>query len=334
MKKKSIEFYMVVTNRSVFISNFCIPSVVKLIDNLTDTYNVIFHIYLNCINIERYSKYINKWEKHNYVKIIYSDLTPDDFLFDGNSYKATNGKKYLYPMEFEEPFDRGYSNTKADYFISIDDDFEVLNPILVVDMLRYMEEHPELPIFSTDKTITNNHYDTYSKGNIILCERNDTWFTIYNTKYNAKNVSCHPVDYYVKPNGEIRYFNFGQDNWLEYIDTCIQEKGIRYVYNGMAWLQKEIRLNTPSEIISIKDIDIKYDKMYIHFGAFTQNKSVNTYTKVKLYRFLAIKRKIGFLFLPNYINRKIKILFKMIFSICFLKADRERKLQNSNSDLD
>lgn len=334
MKKKSIEFYMVVTNRSVFISNFCIHSVVKLIDNLIGKYNVTFHIYLNCINLKKYSKYINKWSKYNYVKIIYSDLTPNDFFYDNGSYKATNGKEYLYPMEFEEPFDNGYSQTTADYFISIDDDFEILNPALVIDMLQYMEEHPELPIFSTDKTITNNHYDTYSKGNIILCERNDTWFIIYNTKYKVKNLSCHPVDYFVKPNGEIRYFKFGQDNWSEYIDACIQEKGIRYVYDGMAWLQKEIRMKKPSKIISIKDIDAKYDNMYIHYGAFTQNKSVNTYTKVKLYRLLAIKRKIGFLFLPNYINRKIKILYKIIFNICFMKADKERKSQSFNSDLD
>jgi NADPH-dependent 7-cyano-7-deazaguanine reductase QueF-like protein len=325
---------MIVTNRSVYIADYCISSIIKVSDILSKDYQVIFKIYLNCINQEKYGKYIAKWEKNKYTEICFSELTPEDFTFTNGIYKAKNGKEYIYPMEFEEPFDKTYKATKANYFISVDSDLEVLNPILVIDMLNYMEAHPDLPIFSTDRTETRKYFDFYSKDEIILHERNDTWFLIFNNNYKVNDISCHPVDFYIKPNGEKIFFQFGKDKWTEYIKNCKKQNGQRQVYDGTAWLQQEIRSNYPFETISIKDIHPKYDNLYIHYGAFSQNNSINSPFKIKIYRHLTIRKKIGFVFFPNSLNKIIKIIFRILSDIYFKKSNEERKEQMAQSSLD
>ncbi|HOS16410.1 MAG TPA: hypothetical protein PKX15_05330 [Bacteroidales bacterium] len=334
MNKKTVEFFMIVTNRSVYIADYCISSIIKVLDILSNDYHVQFKIYLNCLNTNKYEKFIAKWKNNKYTEICFSELTPEDFTFTKGIYKAKNGKVYNYPLEFEEPFDKTYKNSNANYFIAVDSDFEVLNPILVLDMLKYMEAHPDLPIFSTDRTETSQYFDSYSGDEIVLHERNDTWFLIFNNNYKVNNISCHPVDFYIKPNGEKIFFQFGKDNWNEYIDNCKKQNGKRQVYDGTAWLQHQIRSIYPFEIISIKDVHPKYDHMYIHYGAFSQNNSINSPFKIKIYRYLTIRRKIGFVFLPDSLNKKVKVIYKKISDFYFVKSNEERKKQMSQSNLD
>lgn len=47
MNKKTVEFFMIVTNRSVYIADYCISSIIKVLDILSNDYHVKFIIYLN-----------------------------------------------------------------------------------------------------------------------------------------------------------------------------------------------------------------------------------------------------------------------------------------------
>ncbi|MDO9153668.1 MAG: hypothetical protein Q7U47_08185 [Paludibacter sp.] len=98
--KKSIEFFMIVSNRAILIADYCIKSYAKVYKLLNPKYDIILRVYLNCINQNKYKKYIDKWSKYNFVRIEYSDLNTSDFNYrDGSYYVEKINKKYNLPMK-------------------------------------------------------------------------------------------------------------------------------------------------------------------------------------------------------------------------------------------
>src|SRR5262249_30278568 len=62
---------------------------------------------------------------------------------------------------------------------TVDADFEVLNARFVHRVLDDLAAHPEYIAYSTDYTPISVYSEPYSKENIILNERNGTWFCVY-----------------------------------------------------------------------------------------------------------------------------------------------------------
>ncbi len=335
--KKSIEFYMVVTNRAVFLADYCIESYKNVYDYLSQNYDVCLVIYLNCLNKEKYQKYIDRWSQIKFVKIVYSKLNLEDFKFipeEGEYFVEKTGKKYRYPMEYAEPFDWGYSNFQADYFINVDDDLEIVNSEFIEVMLNVLENDPNLGIISTNKTTTREYFDSYSNDDIILNERNDTWFCIYTKKSRVSGVSGHFFEKCLLPDGSVLNFDFENGNYQDYRNRCKAEGGKRLVMDGTGYLQSLIREKFKSKIISVVDIDPRFENQFIHYSSFTQNKSVNTPFKVSVYRILVLRKKIGFSKLPNSLNKYVKYLNKIVFNFLFKKSVLERKLDSAKSSLD
>lgn len=333
--KKSIEFFMIVTNRSIFITDYCVDSYKKVYNTLSGNYIIKLKIYLNCINISKYQKYINKWQQISYVEIVYSKLNIKDFEYrDGMYIAIPTGKTYKYPMEFEEAFDYGYANFESDYFISVDNDFEIFNPQFIREMLNILQRNDNLGLISTSKTNTCKYFDSYSNSTIFLQERNDTWFCIFKKESKVQGISCHPVDQYVNKDNKTIRFNFLNGNWYEYIENCKKEESIRSVWDGMAFLQDRIRKTFVSPIIAITDIFPEFENQFIHYGAFSQNISLNTPFKIWLYRKVAIRRKIGFYSIPEDLNFLVKKFYHIVFGLLFMKVFNERKIDNAKSLLD
>lgn len=327
---------MVVTNRTIYLSDYCIKSYVLAYNHLKTKYDVELKVYLNCVNLFKYQKYIDKWKKFDFVVIEFSELKFTDFEFDGSHYiLKLNGKKYLYPFEFCEPFDREFQNFKSDYFINVDDDFEILNPRFISKILNVLDEKSNLGILSTNRTSTSNYYDNFTEDEIILHERNDTWFCAFKKESRVLGVSTHPVDQFIYDNGDVFIWDYENTDWNTYFEKG-KKKGIgkRHVWDGNAFLQEKIREKFNSKIIALSDIDSKFELDFIHYASFTQNNSIDSPLKVYFYRKLAINNKVGFKYLPKKLNNIAKKINNKLFKLYFQNAINERKRSSSKSKLD
>ena len=86
MKKKTIEFFMMLTNRSIYLAHYTIRSYVKVYVKMKSEYDIQLTIYLNAINYSKYQSEIDEFEKYPFVKLIKSASRKDDFVFNGKHY--------------------------------------------------------------------------------------------------------------------------------------------------------------------------------------------------------------------------------------------------------
>ena len=161
-----------------------------------------------------------------------------------------------------EIWDYYFQKTKADFFAIIDDDCEILDETLLKRMLDYMVRH-KLDIFSADKTIQMQRYDTYSQFNIVAMPRNDTWLCIYDMHQCCRDESFALLDEFITTEGDKYLWRSANwiGNWSEYEKQFRNENGIRYVYDDSAYLQSIIKKNTGKPYVSIHDVfDENYSK--------------------------------------------------------------------------
>lgn len=338
MKKKSIEFFMVVTNRTIYIADYCIKSYNSAINKLSTDYNVTLRIFLNCIDKERYQDYLDKWGKISYVKLEFSQLDKKDFKeINGGYILKQSNKRYSMPMlTCDESWDIGLRSSNSDFFVTVDDDFEIIQDEFIILMFHYLERHQKIQILSVDKTTRHTYYDTYSKQTIDAQERNDTWFCIYRN-ISDKTLSHRVVDCFIDKSGKIISFNFESisSDWNNYILDVNKNNAIRKVWDSAGWMQKSIREESNSnEIICLHDINSNFKNAYIHYAAYSKNKSINTPLKTAIYRYLFIKKNIGILFFPTKINLIVKKIHNKIYKLTFIGATKERQFDNSKSILD
>ncbi len=338
MKKKTIEFFMMLTNRSIYLAHYTIRSYVKVYVKMKSEYDIQLTIYLNAINYSKYQSEIDEFEKYPFVKLIKSASRKDDFVFNGKHYVSkSNGFQYTLPMErMSEGQDIAYANFESDYFVTVDDDLEILKPDFIVEMIRIMEANPDLGIFSTDKTITHSKYDYYSSGNIVAMERNDTWFCMYKKKSKVTGCSMELVDKFVDNLGNEYTWSPKEidNNWDAYFKIVNENEGIRYVWDGGALLQERIRSKFKHKVIALTDVDMKYSNQFIHYAAFGKNVSVNTPLKVAIYRILFIGSFNGLLFLPDSLNKYVRKICRKINKILFKNAYSERLIPTVYTSLD
>lgn len=338
MKKKSVEFFMVVTNRTIYIADYSIKSYKTAVNKLSIDYSVILRVFLNCIDKERYQSYLEKWGKINYVKLEYSLFNKTDFKeINGGYFNTKTNKTYLFPMlTCDESWDIGLRSSNSDYFVTVDDDFEIIQDEFVICMFDYLEKNKDIQIISVDKTIRHTYFDTYSKQTIDARERNDTWFCIYRN-INDKTLSHRVVDYFTDKSGKKISYDFENEgsDWNNYILEVNKNNAIREVWDSAGWMQKTIREESESkEIICLHDINAEFQNAYIHYAAYSKNKSINTPLKTAVYRYLFIKKRIGLPILPTRLNTLVKKILNQIYKLTFIKATNERLVDNSKSSLD
>lgn len=338
MERKTIEFFMVVTNRTVYISDYSIRSYKSAINKLKKDYSVTLRVFLNCVDNEKYSQYIEKWKKLNYVRIEYSQTKMADFIeINGGYINSLTNKRYSMPMlTCDESWDIGLRSTFSDYFVTVDDDFEIIQDKFIPFMFEYLENNKNIQILSVDKTTNHVYYDTYSKQTINARERNDTWFCIYR-KISDKTLSHRVVDYYENKFGNRVLFDFENEasDWSEYISGVENNNATREVWDSAGWMQKSIREKCDSnDIICLHDISPNFNNAYIHYAAYSKNKSINSPLKTAIYRYLFIKKSIGFEFLPTKLNMITKKIHNIIYKFTFINATKERQFDNSKSLLD
>lgn len=327
-KRKKVEFFMMLTNRSMLLAKYTIASYAKVYDRLKDDYEIKLICYLNAINYEKYQDCLDSIIKSkpfcDFVQFVEGKYGNKQFEWVGNQYRVKGTNRY-YPLPMITPSegqDEFFQQSTADYFVTVDDDFEILNPEFVYDMLQYVEKH-DIVVISTDVTKNVFFFDKHSNFNTELQPRNNTWFCLYSVKYRLP-ISMAVRDEFCSDTGETYIWTSGGDSsisWTLYEQQFRKKRGVRKTWDNGGWLQFHMRQGAPISINEIKD----YHKQYIHYSAFSSNSVINTRLKTYIYRFFCI----SILIVDNKIIKKVLRRIRE-----FLFNEEERATTNRQSKLD
>lgn len=333
---KSLEVVMILGNRAAILSQYTIPALLRSCLVAASDYFVNVRVVLNGFNHEKYGFVLRNVLKFNWLKIqggvVFEDFngkTSKDFIpLDDGNYSCGNISGYNRPMfKGSEIWDYYFQKTKADFFAIIDDDCEILDETLLKRMLDYMVQH-KFDIFSADKTIQMQRYDTYSQFNIVAMPRNDTWLCIYDMHQCRCNESFALLDEFISEGGNKYSWRSANwiGNWYDYERHFRNEKGTRYVYDDSAYLQSMIKKNTSKPYICIHDVFNKCFS-YIHYAHFSSNIHINSVWRTYLYRKLILMRE-------RYQNKILRKFVNFLRRLLFSNSDNSRLVDNKTSQLD
>jgi hypothetical protein len=266
---------MLVTNRDCIIADYAIRSYSKLYNKRSDygNKNFVLFIYLNCLSQENKKRYVKKWTSYRYTKI-----------FD-NSIKVENFKKMFSPGEkiispegiatiredftehCDEVWDSELKKFDTPFIATVDADFEILNPDFYIYLINQLEKQPNLIGASTCFNPTEFVYDTYTKREAILNERNHTWFCIY--KREAFHLSTTSQFFY----------------------EAVTENKQLSIFDSAAYFQYDLKTNYKKEFLTLPK---EYRHSFVHYEAASKNKSLNRFNFI-FYRFVFICINVGFL---------------------------------------
>lgn len=326
-KKKTVEFFMMLTNRSILLAKYTIASYNKVFDLLHDKYDLRLIVYLNAINKNKYESdlsFILDHSRPGLLLFVEGKYSNTDFKWTGSNYQLKGTEKY-YKLPMVTPAegqDEYFQRSSADYFVTVDDDFEIIDPRFIEVMLNYME-HNDIPCISTEKSEKFYAFDRYSNAYTESQPRNCTWFCIYRVS-NRLPISMCVKDSFFKDNGEVITWKGVESeiSWTDYEKVFREESGKRKTWDNGGWLQEIMRENRP--IVSVGDIK-DFSTCYIHYAAFASNSRINSPFKTAVYRFLMIHSLRSNSFFMKKVYRKIR---KQLF------PDGERQVTNQRSSLD
>lgn len=304
--KKVIHFLMVITPYQLRITDYCVNSYKKVYDALKDSYRFKLILYLNGFKKGESNNFLRKWSKYSYVELVYG-LDASEFVAKENGGYGYNSRNNSFPLERHgEVIDKFFVDSKCDFFVTVDDDFEIFNPDFFIEMLMALETSKDISIISTEFNETHKYYDNHSKDWIILKRRNTAWFCIYRIS-DILPISHEVVDRYMYPDGTYNFYDFKCGNWDDYFTSCRQVNSTREVFDTSGFCQEQIRENNSKlkKIFSLADLDGDFTGMYYHYGGCTSKIKKCFY----LYRVLIIGTIRGNKYLRKLFKKILKLLY-------------------------
>ncbi len=266
-------------------------------------------IYANCLNEDFKNLYFAKWGSYDYVELFDNTQHADSLkLKAGETITSPEGITRVRDAaceNYDELWTRELPKIRTRYFATVDADFEILKPEFVSIMIKELENNPKVVAMSTDYTpAKQNHFDSYSNEVINLNQRWNTWFCIYKQAAQVCKVS---------------HF---------YYETDMPD-GKRRVYDSAGYFQNSL-IEDFGYVISV--LSEKYQNQFIHYGAFSKNRSLNE-KNIKIYRILSIFKKIGLIDTNlHFFDRIINEFFKKVAYKCFERyykhIEKERRVYN------
>jgi hypothetical protein len=263
-----ISFFMIVTPRDAVIADYAVKSYGK-IKNLD--YSLL--VYSNYLLPEQKQYYFPRWERNPRVKLLRNDHHDADIqpirsrIWDD----SLEG-----PFEYCDPlWDRELRKIDAPLVATVDADFEILNPKFVYHMVSRLRASDRLIGFSTDYSPIAITYEPYKGHNIILNERNHTWFCIYKREAFELSQVSHAF-------------------YKEILPSCSIKIN---AWDSSAFFQKSLR----DMGYEFGHLQGKYRRQFIHYGAFSKNTSI-TRRNVRLFRAFALVEN----WIPWRISRHIR----------------------------
>jgi hypothetical protein len=308
MKQQTIIFFMLVTNRDIYLADYAVKSYQKLIPVLKN-YNWKLVVYLNCIKDNFKDQYAKIWNKLGYVEIIDNmEFVKIEEFIPGNFVKSEEGWEKIISGKFEPcsvVWTREFRKFKSDYWVTVDADFEILSTDFVVDAFSKFDSNSNLVAVSSDYSDTGYCYDTYSNEYIVLMKRYHTWFCIYKKEVQK----CKTSHFYYQ---EIVH-------------------GLRLVFDDTAKLQWDLQEQFGYDM---QAVGTQYHRSFIHYGAFSKNNTFDTPRKIRVYRRIAILARRGIFPRDGVFNQIIRTIFRLIHTRIYKKEKIERATLTYYSNLD
>ena len=299
---------MIVTPTDAMLADYSIHSYAKL-QPFLKSYDWILQVYMNCLTDELKRQYVSRWKRLPYVELldnvgwfnVESILPGDKVFFHGISSRPFEGKYEIGCMIWE----REFRKMQSDYWCIVDADFEIIEPYFVQHIFNTLDNEESLYVYSTDFNSKIMRYNTYTDENAFLMDRYCTWFCAY----KKQCLKCESPLYYHE----------------EIID------GQKYVWDDTGKFQEDLQKQTNcyfKSISQIEQIDLRNELMYqyIHYGAFSKNKSLDTRYKIFLYRKVSLLSHRGLVRLnrKNILNKLVRFIFTKlrIYMYGSLKIER------------
>ncbi|MGM9477292.1 hypothetical protein ACS5PU_12710 [Pedobacter sp. GSP4] len=310
MKSPQITFFMLVTDRDCIIADFAIKSYNKIYHRNQDFggEDFVLYIYLNNLSEENKGYYLEKWASYPYTTL-YDNTEKLNSLaekpYPGQIVTSPEGVSRQvegYNELYDELWTTELKKIDTPYIATVDADFEILNADFYFYLISELSKNPSLIGASTCYSATSPQpiYDSYSNRNIILQERNHTWFCIYKREaFNRCNISHYYYEEIDSSNQIVAYDS------ASYFQQHLRQKGFNFIH-----------------------CPISYYNSYVHYGAASKNKTLNR-TNINYYRnaFLLTSRGIlrgkNALF-SKAINKLVRTIAKPFFKNYLNRKKHER----------
>ncbi len=246
----AMTFFMIVTPRDVVIGDYAIRSY----QQLQGTDHTLL-VYSNYLLPEQKAYYFPRWEQLPRTAIQRNDHHDPDL--QGIKLRIKD-EKLEGPFEYCDPiWDRELPRIDSDFVATVDADFEILSPRFVYHMLDELAGSDELIGYSTDYSPTAVHFESFTQQDIILNERNHTWFCLYRREAFQKSSTSHAYHQEIDETATIR----------------------RNAWDSSAYFQQSLR----NLGYRFGHLDGSFRRQYVHYGAFSKNTTI-TRRNVALFR--------------------------------------------------
>jgi hypothetical protein len=278
---------MLVTKQDAIIADYCVKSYQAFYDKFQKKIPFVLYIYCNCLDDVTKQKYVAQWSRLDYVEIFDNhEKIKTIKIRAGETITSPEGINRVRDgscENYDELWTSELRHFETEYIATVDADFEILRPDFIKDMIDALDKDPKLIGMSSDYTPTQSAvYISYADRVTNLAERWNTWFCIYKKQAFACTVS-HFLYKGVSSNGEELVF----DSSGYFQHRLITDFGYRFAA-----------------------VDPKFHKDFIHYGAFSKNRSINA-GNIDLYRRLAILRQNG-LRMPFEDQAAVKLINKVV----------------------
>lgn len=296
-RRKSIQFFMLVTPRDVLIAEYAIRSFCKVETVLTD-YDWKLRVYMNCLGEEQKIGLQQFTKDYKYVELIDNaayvnpaEIIPGQkVLFDGISTRPYEGKYEIGCVVWEREFRR----FESDYWCIVDADFEILQPDFIRYAIDQLESDDELYLYATDYCEKRKFFNTYSYEYVLSMPRYATWLCIYKKECQQ----CVTPLYYHEE----------------------MHDGEKWVWDDTGKFQEDLKAQTSCRYGSINTIEplgkrLNYTYQYIHYGMFSKNASLQTRRDIKRFRRVKLLSYIGIecFHRKSIINKCVRYIYICIY---------------------
>lgn len=290
--EKLITLFMLVTDRDCMIADYAVGSYRKIYrqKKAFGFQDFVLFVYLNCLSERNILKYKKKWESYPYTTVFdnANKISGPARPYPGKPIISPEGVARScddYAESYDELWTTELKKFKTPFVATVDADFEVLHPDFYFYLCGQLRQHADIIAASSSYTGTGLLYDSYSKRNIILTERNHTWFCIYKREAFAISARSH------------------------YYFETLTSKGEILAYDSAAYFQHDLRINHRYRFAVLPE---RFRYSYIHYGAASKNRSLNS-SNIGFYRRAVILNTVGCVYgikskpalLINKITRKI-----------------------------
>ncbi len=304
-KISDISFFMIVTEPSVPIADFCIRSY-KRLKKCHFSFELI--VYGNNLSVKTKKHFYNAWKRLDYVHLVDNDAyLTDSYPIVGNHITTPEGIQRQLYGNYElcgTIWTRELPQIPSPFVATVDSDFEILSPEFVELAHKMLLEDSSLAGVSTDYSPDNEKfYNPYWETTHFLHQRWHTWFCMYRKECLQSDVS-HYLYQHIGPHGLQVYDCAG------YLQASLIKKGWHF-----------------------SALSSKMSRMYLHYVAFSNNTKINEQNIQAYHRYMVWMRRglipcLGFKGSRGRLNRWWGYLIHELYVRRFGGVNQDREKYN------